>query len=839
MRKFMKKRLLLLALIVTLSTAPIQPILADEPAVSQNTSVTSDAQAQKWLEPLVVGTVRVANNVTFAVQEAAMLSNEDSNVVTFTLKVTNDGNRDFQFVDYWIRLQTKSGIPFNVTLLPEDKDKNRIPAGTSQELRFVAKVSGKFTLQDLEFRIVKYDFDPSNYGSDYIVVMGTITVPADYTNRVPVGMQKVISVNGLPLLTNVTRVVMNTGSQFNTPTIHMELENIGTKSIGLPEYQFYLRTSEGLLYPLDASGMQKDTSIHPRFTRDVQLSGTLPSNLSLNNWELVITVPEAGGKESLPVAFYHLPAPDSGQDTVAIPAGEIKNLDVDNNIVETSIKRVLTTKSNDDFESTIYYVMKNTGNSPVSIPKYQFTLETADGLSYPVSADHFDNLTINPQVSKEITLHVSVPVSVNIQGASLKVNAPADGQSTGPLLASYHLPDASSSNAVVGDTAEITNKHGVYTVQLNTIQRLPLDDSDVLTANIIVKNRSIDSLPIPELMGKFVLDGKVEVPVQVVQADHVIGLQSNDQVRFDLFGTIPYTYQYTTLKLVLLEKVDENRSNELVEFERNAITSQPPVVAVGKAYEIEGTGKNAALAIKNVRTYEGMDGTLLSVLLNVQNLEKRFADTPNIVAYFKTKNDEMYPAVISELKDKIGPRTVATISISGVLPKDTKSEDLQLLVGEAVGGSNEKAYVNAVSFAFPVEDKTPKTNYEKMDFFPYEVSFSNFRTDILTAGDAIGQFRVAFDYEMSRSLVANSDAGDHKLIVEFKDRDGDLAFTETIALGTPDGLEVGKGIKEFVKTDSLILARLPYLQYYQINVYDEYKGAKKLIASQNFSWFGD
>src|SRR5690606_16288302 len=142
--------------------------------------------------------------------------------------------------------------------------------------------------------------------------------------------QKVISVNGLPLLTNVSRVVMNTGSQFNTPTIHMELENIGTKSIGLPEYQFYLRTSEGLLYPLDASGMQKDTSIHPRFTRDVQLSGTLPSNLSLNNWELVITVPEAGGKESLPVAFYHLPAPDSGQDTVAIPAGEIKNLDVDN-----------------------------------------------------------------------------------------------------------------------------------------------------------------------------------------------------------------------------------------------------------------------------------------------------------------------------------------------------------------------------------------------------------------------------------------------------------------------------------------------------------------------------
>lgn len=825
----------MIALIATLSTAPVHPIMANNSNTSVATSVVTDAEASKWLEPLVVGSVRVENNVTFTIQELAMLQGSSNNVVTFSIKVTNNSNKEFQFVDYWVRLQTKTGVTFSLSLLDQDRDKNRIPAGTTQELRFVANVSGNFTMHDLEFKILKYDFKPSNFDSDYVVVVGTVSVPANYTNRTPVGLSKVVSVNGVPLLTNITRVVMNTGTQYNMPTIYFEMENIGNKSITVPNYEFFVRTSEGLMYPLEVSGMPSNTSIHPRFNRELQLSGTMPSNVSLNNWELVITVKESGARDALPVAFYHMPAPDSGHDSGAIPAGEIKTLEIANTAIETSVKRVLAAKGAEHLDATIYYVMKNTGTSPVTVPNYQFMLETANGLSYPVSADNFNNLMINPQVSKEITLHVSVPVEISLEGASLQLYAKQEGQTPdakGILTASYHLPSANASNAVSGNTAEITNKYGVYSIQLNGIERLPLDDADVLNANLIVKNRSLDSLPIPVLEGKFVLDGVVEVPVKVVQSDNVIGMQSGEEIRFHMYGTIPYTYRYTTLKLVLSERIDDKHSNQLVEFERNASTSRLPVIPSGSIYEITGVGKNAALAIKSVRTYPGIDGTLLNVLVNVQNLERRFTETPNIVAYFKTKNDEMYPAVISDLKEKIGPRSVATINVSGVLPKDTKSEDLQLIVGEAVG---DLAYVNAVSFSFPVEDTQPQNHFTKMDFFPYEVSFSNIRADIISEN----RFRLAFDYELSKSLITNTDQGDHKLILEFKDRDGDLKFSEVIELGSANGLEPGTGTKEFFQTDSLILQRLPYLQYYVINVYDEYKGVKKLLATQQFSWFGD
>lgn len=824
MRNSIKKRFLMFALIITLSTAPVHPLMVKAADSNAETTVVVDAQAKKWLEPLVVGTVNVENNVTFSVQEAAMMANEDGNTVTFSIKVTNNGNRDFQFVDYWVRLQTKAGVPFSVSLQQQDKDKNRIPAGTTQELRFISKVSGKFTLQDLEFKILKYDFN--DFASDYIKIVASIPVPADYTTRTPAGLKRVISVNGVPLLTNISKVVINTGTQYNTPTIQMDLENIGSKSISLPDYEFFIRTSEGLLYPLDVSNMPKDTSIHPRFNREVQLTGSMPSNISLNNWELVITVKADNGRDSLPIASYYLPAPDSGSDLGAIPAGEIKTLEVGQNQLDTSVKRVLTAKGKDNYDSTIYYVMKNVGTSSITMPGYQFTLETANGLSYPVSADNFDQLVINPQVSKEITLHVSIPVEVDMEGASLHVSAPSqDPNVKGALLATYLLPDSNPSNAISGDIAEITNKHGVYTIQLNTIQRLPLDDADVLTANLKVTNRSVDSVPIPAIKGKFVLDGAVEVPVEVIQSDNIIGLQSNGEVHFNLFGTIPYTYKYTTLKLVLSEEIDDKLTNELVEFERNAVTTAPKSIAVGNVHEINGVGKNAALAIKNVRTYQGADGTLLNVLLNVQNLEKRFVDTPQIVAYFKTKNDELYPAVISELKDKIGPRTVATLNISGVLPKDTKSEDLQLLIGEAAGGSSSAAgaYVNAVSFNFPVEDTKPKSDYKQMDFFPYEVSFTNFRAEIVSQD----RFRIAFDYELTKSLITNTVQADHKLVLEFKDRDGDLAFTEVIALGSADGIELGRGMKEIFQTDSIIIDRIPHLQYYQINVYDEYQGVDR------------
>jgi hypothetical protein len=118
-------------------------------------------------------------------------------------------------------------------------------------------------------------------------------------------------------------------------------------------------------------------------------------------------------------------------------------------------------------------------------------------------------------------------------------------------------------------------------------------------------------------------------------------------------------------------------------------------------------------------------------------------------------------------------------------------------------------------------------------FSPYTVSLSNFKAEIVSKS----QFKFSFDYRVSKSSLVDAGTDEHKLLIEFKDPQSDVSFTQELGLGTTDGLPTGEGTKEIVRTDEAIMLKLPYMSNYEINIYDEFKGLKKLLASQSFSWF--
>ena len=813
---------------------------ADGPPVSP--APAADESSGGEAGPAVVGVVDIGGGNSIEVRELAMLPGDEGNIVTFTLNVVNASDAELQFIDYWVRLMGPAGEQFTVTIMPQDKEKNAIPPGMSQEIHFYAKVRTSIALNDLQFKIIRWDFTQS----DFERTLGVVSVPADYTNITPANGTKVVTVSGVPLKTAVAKVTMNRDDKYLLPMITFNLENIGAKSVAVPAWQFFLRTEEGLMYPLNVEGLSKDAAIYPKFEEEVRLSGSLPEDISLENWELLLTLRDETARLTLPVASYRLPDPVFEEEgTVAV--GQVKSIEVDDNTLETSILKRTSSKNDKFIDHTITFVMKNTGTTSVKVPKYRFSVKTADGLTYPATAENFDNVTVDPQVSKEIEIHVSIPAEVNIDSAVLVLSSPLpEGQDqTGKSLpmASYALPSEYDNRAALGDTVRVSMKVGAYDVRLNSIQRLPWQDKDLLSLNVSLINRDTDTLPIPNLAGKIVLDGSVEVPVTAVPIDRVIGVPRDGEVRIALYGTIPYTYEYSRLQLVLQERVDDKTAKTLVEFEHGAGTLEPPTIRYGSTHEIQAIGRSASLAVRSVRTYEGLDGDLVTVLVNTQNLEKRLADAPSLVAHFVTPDGATYPAAIQQLKNKLSPNSVATLFISATLPSDTETEDLRLLIGEAVGsgsgqpGDTEQpgssAYVNAVAFELPEEDEQPRQSFTDLDFYPYRLTMNNFRTEVITQN----QFRFAFDYELSRSPLAQANMDDRKILLEFKDSRGDVAFSQELQLGKEDGLKLGSDTKEFVKNDPLIISKIPYLQNYDVYVYDEFQGMKKLIAVRSFTWF--
>ena len=661
----------------------------------------------------VVGSVNIGNNSYFELKDARLSVGTENNVVTFTVKVVNGGSSDLQFIDYWVRLQSKAGASFTVNIMPQDRDKNVIPAGGSQEIKFYSNVPLNTTLQDLLFRVVVWDWNlPS---SDYQRTLGTVEIPASYTTVAPVGAKANIQIARTSLTSSIKKATISRNEEHYLPTVTLELQNTDTRSVKLPALGYMIRTGDGLLYPLQPTVSTENVSIDPLMKKEIILTGKIPRSISEENWQLVVT-------ESV-----------------------------------------------------------QTGTSG--------TIQTA--------------------------------------------------------VAEMAIPQPAEEPSETEKEQSFSNANGTYVATLGSIQRVPWEDDDLITATITLKSKDEKSLPIPALTGYIKLDDSVKVNVQVVQADNVIGLQPGKEVRFQLLGRIPYTYEFSNLSVHLQEKEQGSGNTEtladLVQFKIPGTIDNVPVVNAGETYNIGGIGRSAGYYVRSFQTFEGKSSDLIAAQIEVENLEKRANELSEIITHFKGADGTIYPASISEIKTKISPSNKALVNIWANVAKSKTNEINQILVGEGITegkftppGGTPDAYVNAVAFNLPEKDASVSKSLQGIQLFPYTINLSKIGTI-----PEQNQVIIKFDYELDKDASYEINNEDFKIIMELKDKTSDFSVEQVFSLESGDGqvLKLGKEQKEISINSPDFIYKVSLLKKYDLNIYHLFQGQKRLIATKELDWF--
>lgn len=671
----------------------------------------------------VLGKVDIGDSNYFELKNVTMLPEQGSKTVMFTVTVHNGGSSELLFIDYWVRLKTKSGNQISVRVLPQDKDKNRITPKSSQDISFYASVNETTELNELIFEFIKWDFSQK----DFERKIGEVAVPANYSIVTGAGEARMIQMAGNPVQTNIKKVLLSKNEKNYTPTIVLKMENAGTRSVVVPGYQYLLRSSEGYMYPLDAKGI-KDLAINPQVNEEIELSGSVPVSVKLEGWQLVIVQNAADVKLNLPIAYYALP-----------PVSEAESVDT-------------------------------------------------------------------------------------------------------------------------GKAYSFSNKEGTYTAQLNTVQRLPWEDQDILTAGFTLANKGAESLPIPDLAGYFMLDDAVKVEAKLIKTDKVIGLAPNASVQFQFIGKIPYTYEFGEVKLVLQEKTaagntsseGSTQASDLLEFVHRAELMNITYNNIGETHNVKSVGRSASFRVREVRTYTGEASNTFAAMLEVKNLEKRFSDITQLVAHFKTVDGTVYPATVSEIKNKVSPGGAALMMMSSNVPKTFPITGTHIMIGEAVTedklteiGKKPDAYVNATAFWLPQESHTVLDRLKDIELAPYKLSLGNIHTKIDGAG-----LTLKFDYELTKDMLLATNMENRKLIVELEDDGGKVKLTKEFAFeassGTDSEASAVAGDKlllgkhkdlEMKLGDSEIIYLVRFLSGYKLHIYESFDGQKKLLASQKIQWF--
>ncbi|UJF35175.1 hypothetical protein [Paenibacillus hexagrammi] len=710
--RFRYTRLAAMALSATLVLGPMNNAWAD----SQSAPVVSS-----------VGTVSISDSSYFELKQIHVLPEASGKLATFTITIHNDSSNELQFIDYWVRLKSKTGNQFSARLLPADKDKNRVSPKSSEDLTFYATVNSDTNLQDLIVQFIKWDFSQSNFER----VLGEVEVPDGYTDITPADGSSIISVGGNDVTASIKKFVSNKNEKYYVPTVYLTLENSGSHSVTIPSYLFSIRTPEGLLYPLEAKGT-KNLTINPKESKEIQLSGSIPVAVAPDGWQLTLAEAIADLKMNIAIAAFQLPAV------------------------------------------------------------------------------------------------------------------------------------ASQEEGSLGKEYSFTDKSGVYYAALNGLHRLPWEDQDIVTADLTLSNKGDDSLPIPALTGYFLLDDAVKVEANLVQTAKVIGLAAGSSVNLQIAAKIPYTYEFSQIKLVLQEKDADGDSTssgtdtgsadltDVLEFSSQAELQAIPYIGMGESYATTSAGHRTNYKIRSIQTYGGNTGSLFTAQLEATNAEKRYTNVSKIVAHFRAPDGTIFPADVAEITNKVSPSGKALINVSAKIPKGFSTENMNLMIGDAitegeltVGDKKPDSYVNPVSFWLPDELKDAKSTLKGLTLYPYTITLDHISTQIDNS-----TFTLGFNYEIQKDLLIETNMEGHKLVLVFEDGKGRKGFEKSFEAkeidpvdgDTPDTagtkLKLGKHENfEISMTDEDLIYKSTFLKKYKLSLYDELDGQRRLLGSQDIDWF--
>jgi hypothetical protein len=692
------KFFMMVSLILILPLSSVLPIAASD---------TGEVELKAFYPPKLTP-VQVTSQSYIELKEALIFPVQGGKTVTYQLTFVNNENFEIAFIDYWARLESKTGIRYTLNLLDDGKDSNmKIPPKSTMDFSFSANVGSTTQITDLVLKIVRFDFSYP----DYQRTLGTIQLPKNYSTIVPVDRLKPIKVSNSIVNTKVMEYSSYSTGDYDSNTIELDMENVGNRMVTLPEYNYYIQTPTGIMYQLERNDTELKT-IQARDRKTINLTVETPKAVDMAQSDLII--------------------------------------------IQTQNER--------------------------EIPVAQFEL---------------------PQASTE---------------------QPKDPGTT------------------LGQEFEFKNSSGGYGMILNSVQRLPWEDEDIIAADVTLINRDTKSVPIPNFQGLFELDGVElnDMDLKFVSLDSIYGLKQNARTNILMYIKVPYTFEYEHLKIVLQEQDSKSSAiRDLIEFEYEGKDLTLTQIKENKKYTLDDIGRRAEIGIRTVHTYEGESSDVFYVELEMENIEKRQTLMTRLKGYFKTNDDIFFPAEVAVVKDKMMPKDKALLSFSSELPKGYTMDDLQIVIGQglndktlAVGEEEMEAFMKAVSMKLPAEEVTVSKELRDLEFMPYKLNIRNIRTTLKTIeGDSKGVISFRYDLTDESPYFVNPEG--HSILVEFEVED--IFYSKELKFGTD--LVEGTNDSEVVVDIHSILTKIVGLNQYKLNIYDIYDGHKKLIATKTMNWY--
>ncbi|CAM4224000.1 hypothetical protein U9M73_15600 [Paenibacillus phoenicis] len=802
-------------------------------ASTSTTKATTTKQTPATVHTLAnLNPIKIATKSTVRLTDVNILTLDEESILTYTLTITNKDDKTLDLLDYWSKVKTTSGTTYSTFLMTKDKEKKKLSAGSSTTLTYVAKVGSTTKISDLVFQVIKWDFSQTNYES----LKGQFKVPVAYLTSTPTGQSKTLKVFDTPIKVKIGQVAQYTLGDYNYLNVGVDVQNIGYKVFEDPKVKFVIKASNGASYPLSADTTSSDYKIQPQANKTLNLMAEIPKSIKIAGAELQIVQEDETTKLTLPIATLQLPAVST--KNAAVQANIEKYISLGSGKIAVSVNSSTLLQSFDEHDLTIRFKLRNTTGTTVTVPKYQFEVQTSDGYRLPITTQALDSLVLQPLEEKYLNLHVTIPSGVSPSNPQLFMNLPAAENTTDTFsypVGIFALPQMQALQNMIGQKQFVQTSNGILGVTLSSIQRLPWSDGDLVSAKITIDNTGYKTVLLPELTAQIKVDAaKLTSATQLISTQTVGLLGAGMSTDVYIVSKVPSYLDFSQLQISLLEKLGESATSQWIQFSSTGSLPDLPEIKSGHSYKIETSGREQELRVLRSFVYGGTSYDLIYTELESKNLEDHQLDLSQLAGSYESANGQVYKATVSQIDTSVGPEEKSIVSLWAKIPKTTPSSDMKLIVGEGITDGKltpvkeqPTGYVNAASFALAVSQPTVSNTLTALNIPPYNLTVKSVGAN-LTGSSSVN---VQFDYNLTRSLDYAIGEFEHKYLFEIVDTSTGRTFEQEYSPEKDLKLTSG-GTVSFSINDSTFEGKSSGSFY--LNVYDLFQGQKVKLGSQGF-----
>lgn len=757
--------------------------------------------------------ISINSNVKVSLHNKQLIKQDNGKVALFTLHIDNQSSDALSLIDYWARI--KSGSSNYVTkLVPADASKSVVMPKTDMYLSFYAVVGSSETLDKLKLDFIKWDFGVSNYER----ILGQLSTSKIQSQK----YQTTATTNYAQYLldTKIQSYTMIEEVEYNRLNFKVYVSNLNSKKVSLSALHFVYESSDGTVYDTDSA--LSTLELKGRENKVINVSVYVPKQKSLKGAQLKLMSTEE--KVDVPIMSYSLP---DLAETKPVKNETFQTVSVNELALNIKNGNSTVTSENNRIMLSTEFVLVNKATIPMELPNFTYYLKTSQGYMYPLTFDSETKPTLLSNIEQKINVSGQIPSVEALKNGQIIIFL--KNEDSEQLVQNFSIVAAENETPV--ETGVNETNYGGNLISFSSMSRIPNEDKDIIVTEFTVKNVSTTAKSKLDLKGQFVIDGvKVSAEqTKIFNLNPNYTVQPQDQYRVIAYIEVPYTQSFKDMKFEMLDD-----TKKIQTFDMKDMTASK-LLASNQKYQLTTVGKRADVTYRSSQIYEGVKDNLFVAEFVLTNTESRSVVPSNLEGYIQNNKGDILNLEFEKIEQRISPGGKLALIGSVVVPKAFDSKNVEIHIGEQLVLEDNSVMINPVYANHLNIQKVLDKISEPIPVKDLELKFNAIAAEWYSSDSfTFDGIELKYEYSLEYSQDEVKQLGDRQVIIEYQDSTiPSIKFSKTFTLNGEgdDSLKLGsRNLGSISRANSSFA--LSTLTNYKVNIYEVYKGYKKLIASE-------